>query len=151
MVCSLISLWIQPITVFARWKIVKHWHHNQFWAFPWACQGTNPVVYWYSQVRTRCKWSKFKISNKQSENTYLNIHISKMPIPLAFLLNRCASLNYSMCPKVRYDLSDRSFWNFNTHCNLVNFEELQESQDDPLYLGWDFHTGMTTGQLASAA
>ena len=63
-----------------------------------------------------------------------------MLVPLVFLLNRCASLNYSMRLKVRYDSSDRSFQNFNTHCNLINFEELQELQDDPLYLSWDFCT-----------
>ena len=63
-----------------------------------------------------------------------------MPVPLVFFLNRRASLDGSMLPEVRYDSSDRSFGSFNAHRNLVIFEELWKSQDDPLHLRWDFCT-----------
>ncbi len=61
-----------------------------------------------------------------------------MPVLLAFLLNRHLPVNGSMLPEVRYDRSNCSFWNSSTHSNLVIFEELGQSQDDPLHLGWDF-------------
>ena len=61
-----------------------------------------------------------------------------MSVLLAILLNRFVSLDGSMHPEVRYDSPDRSFWNFNTHRNLVTSEELQQSQNGPLHLRWDF-------------